>query len=473
MAARSVSLAALLVGLLSPSVVLAANCGMVSTCPSASLPLSGTEMMYLIQNGHSVKTPVGSVTAAGTSPGGSNGQIQYNHAGAFGGFTVSGDGTINTSTGALTVTKSSGSSFGTAAFQNTGASGANLPFLNGNNTWSGTNAFGTPIGVGSGGTGVGSLTTNGLLYGGSTVGVTAAMTNGQVLVGQTSAAPAPETISGDCALTSGGAMTCTKSSGSSFGTAAFVNTGTSGATVPLNNGGFTQSGAVNFTSAFSINGTAETFPASGVIVGLTDSQALTNKTVNGLSFLTPLGALDIANVATNAQFAVGSGKAVVFENTINFAGTDSTTMTFPSTSATLARTDAGQTFAGTQVFGVIGSYLANVQTFSGTSCTLTATGNAGCSGYTGGNGDCGTFVSFTSASGITVTISSSLSAGCQVAIEQNNVGTVTLSAGSGATLHTAHSFVGTTAGQYSTIGITITANSGGSAAVAIMTGDGA
>ena len=368
MAARSVSLAALLVGLLSPSVVLAANCGMVSTCPSASLPLSGTEMMYLIQNGHSVKTPVGSVTAAGTSPGGSNGQIQYNHAGAFGGFTVSGDGTINTSTGALTVTKSSGSSFGTAAF---------------------------------------------------------------------------------------------------------VNTGTSGATVPLNNGGFTQSGAVNFTSAFSINGTAETFPASGVIVGLTDSQALTNKTVNGLSFLTPLGALDIANVVTNAQFAVGSGKAVVFENTINFAGTDSTTMTFPTTSATLARTDAGQTFAGTQVFGVIGSYLANVQTFSGTSCTLTATGNAGCSGYTGGNGDCGTFVSFTSASGITVTISSSLSAGCQVAIEQNNVGTVTLSAGSGATLHTAHSFVGTTAGQYSTIGITITANSGGSAAVAIMTGDGA
>lgn len=30
---------------------------------------------------------------------------------------------------------------GTAAFQNTGTSGANLPFLNGNNTWSGTNTF--------------------------------------------------------------------------------------------------------------------------------------------------------------------------------------------------------------------------------------------------------------------------------------------------------------------------------------------
>jgi len=32
-------------------------------------------------------------------------------------------------------------SFGTAAFQNTGTSGATIPFLNGNNTWAGTNAF--------------------------------------------------------------------------------------------------------------------------------------------------------------------------------------------------------------------------------------------------------------------------------------------------------------------------------------------
>lgn len=40
-----------------------------------------------------------------TSPGGSSGQVQYNNAGVFGGFTVSGDGTLNTSTGALTVSQ--------------------------------------------------------------------------------------------------------------------------------------------------------------------------------------------------------------------------------------------------------------------------------------------------------------------------------------------------------------------------------
>lgn len=42
----------------------------------------------------------------GGSPGGSNGQIQYNAAGSFGGFTMSGDATVNTGTGALTLANS-------------------------------------------------------------------------------------------------------------------------------------------------------------------------------------------------------------------------------------------------------------------------------------------------------------------------------------------------------------------------------
>jgi len=77
----------------------------------------------------------------GGTPGGSSGQVQYNNAGAFGGFTVGGDGTLNTGTGALTVTKTNGVSFGTAATQNTGTSGATIPLLNGNNTYSGTSTF--------------------------------------------------------------------------------------------------------------------------------------------------------------------------------------------------------------------------------------------------------------------------------------------------------------------------------------------
>lgn len=43
-----------------------------------------------------------------------------------------------------------------------------------------------------------------------------------------------------------------------------------------------------------------------------------------------------------------SGKVASFSNTLTFAGTDGTTMTFPSTSATIARTDAANTFTGVQ-----------------------------------------------------------------------------------------------------------------------------
>lgn len=44
--------------------------------------------------------------SAGGTPGGTSGQIQYNNSGALGGFTASGDFTINTATGAGTITSS-------------------------------------------------------------------------------------------------------------------------------------------------------------------------------------------------------------------------------------------------------------------------------------------------------------------------------------------------------------------------------
>jgi hypothetical protein len=48
--------------------------------------------------------------------------------------------------------------------------------------------------------------------------------------------------------------------------------------------------------------------------------------------------------ATNSA----SGKVSSFSNSLVLAGTDGTTMTFPSTSATIARTDAANTFTGVQ-----------------------------------------------------------------------------------------------------------------------------
>jgi len=58
------------------------------------------------------------VSGGGGTPGGSPGQVQFNNSGSFGGFTASGDATINTATGVVTVTGASGTPFGTFAFQN-------------------------------------------------------------------------------------------------------------------------------------------------------------------------------------------------------------------------------------------------------------------------------------------------------------------------------------------------------------------
>jgi hypothetical protein len=80
-------------------------------------------------------------TGGSGTPGGTNGSIQYNSAGAFGGFVASGDATINTTTGAVLVTKSNGVAFGTAAFANTGTSGGTIGLLNGANSWSATQTF--------------------------------------------------------------------------------------------------------------------------------------------------------------------------------------------------------------------------------------------------------------------------------------------------------------------------------------------
>lgn len=75
-----------------------------------------------------------------------------------------------------------------------------------------------------------------------------------------------------------------------------------------------------------------------------DIGAATATTVNNIA-LTP--------ALTGATITLADGKTVTFSNTMTFAGTDATTMTFPTTSATIARTDAAQSFTGDQTFANI------------------------------------------------------------------------------------------------------------------------
>lgn len=88
-----------------------------------------------------------------------------------------------------------------------------------------TDATGTLLPA-HGGLGVASPTAHGILIGegSSAVAPTAVMSNGQVLVGQTTADPLPKTLSQDCTLAASGAITCTKTNNVSFATSATTDT---------------------------------------------------------------------------------------------------------------------------------------------------------------------------------------------------------------------------------------------------------
>lgn len=68
-----------------------------------------------------------------------------------------------------------------------------------------------------------------------------------------------------------------------------------------------------------------------------DGRPISPSTVNNVTITRPI---------TGATLTVANGKTLAASNTLTLAGTDGTTMTFPSTNATIARTDVGQTFTG-------------------------------------------------------------------------------------------------------------------------------
>ncbi len=116
--------------------------------------------------------------------------------------------------------------------------------------------------------------------------------------------------------------------------------------------GVTSTGATG-TGRFVFDGTPTLItPVLGVA---------TATSVNGLTITTTTGVLTMTN-----------GKTLAVAKTITLDGTDSTTMTFPSTSATIARTDAAQTFTGTQTFSQVVT-TANAITASSNAATIPVT----------------------------------------------------------------------------------------------------
>lgn len=209
-----------------------------------------------------------------------------------------------------------------------------------------------------------------------------------------------QALSGDVTATGPGLATAVVGSyngGTVFGTAAAANTGSSGATVPILNVADTVGAKWTFftstTGAASINvpcaaGVAPTSPADGDMWCTTAGVFVRV----GSTTVGPLGAagsgvpanLTLTNPASAATFTLLGGKTATINNTLTFSGTDATTMTFPATSASVARTDSGQTFTGTNNFAGVnlsigGTFTTNSQvTIKASAITL-----SGCGGSAG------------------------------------------------------------------------------------------
>jgi len=68
----------------------------------------------------------------------------------------------------------------------------------------------------------------------------------------------------------------------------------------------------------------------------------------GVAAATSINKVALTAPATGSTLTIADGKTLTANQSLTLAGTDATTMTFPTTSATIARTDAGQTFTGVQ-----------------------------------------------------------------------------------------------------------------------------
>lgn len=264
----------------------------------------------------------------------------------------------------------------------------------------------TPLSVGQGGTGAATLTAHAVLLGNttSTPNFATIGTSGALLIDKGAGIdPAFVAMSGDATITSAGVISVSKSAGTAFGTAAFQNTGTSGATLPFLNGTNAWSG----TQTISVNGTignsSQLILNSTVGTANQKNFALT-QTGGGFS-LTPRTDAGVNSTTDYFKFLYdATGDTLVgFEYKdstgqdlsvgavgANASGADINWTAAPDSAPALMITDTGSTgaaaFTGYQLGGTIGA--AAEYDYIG----ATAPGWTGGAWFTGGPTGAGVFV---------------------------------------------------------------------------------
>ena len=144
-----------------------------------------------------------------------------------------------------------------------------------------------------------------------------------------------------------------------------LTTGVTG-TLPVANGG---TGITSFGTGVA-TALGQNVTGSGGIA-LATSPTFTTPTL-GAASATSVNKVALTAPATSATLTIADGKTLTANHSLTLAGTDGTTMTFPGTSASIARTDAAQTFTGNQTFA--GAIIGSVQSLSGPGAVNVTTG---------------------------------------------------------------------------------------------------
>jgi hypothetical protein len=287
----------------------------VAAGKTVTFPLSLTFPSAAGTNGYKLTTD-GATTLSWTAdnagaPGGSNTQVQYNNNGAFGGYAISGTGSVAMTTSPSFTTPSLGAATATS--------------ING-------------ITI----TGSGTLTMEGSINTSVNGGYINTGGNGSAFGGNID-------TSSDIGNQAGGSI---NTSGGSSGAGGSINTSNGGGNIDTTAGGSIITGAGALTG-----------PAGGGTIALTSD--ITGGTLAG-SFTTLAASGTATLAAVNATGNITSIAAAT-QDAIRLAGraggtsgyiltlspttlTASRTATFPDASITVARTDAAQTFTGVQTF---------------------------------------------------------------------------------------------------------------------------
>jgi hypothetical protein len=159
---------------------------------------------------------------------------------------------------------------------------------------------------------------------------TAAGASGSLLIGQGAADPTWNAMSADCVISSSGAVTCTKTNGTAFGTFATANAATPpaiGSTTPAA-GSFTTGNfsGILTTQSGQVHGTRVVTAAGAITLATTDEYVVVNKATGAATVVNA-----VASPTTGAMVCVKDGKGDGNTNNITFtpaAGTVDGAATF-------------------------------------------------------------------------------------------------------------------------------------------------